>query len=228
MQNTPENTPENGPENPPETPVMPTYPSGVPEGGWVSYNTHCPTCKTQTRWRATEDGASCNACGLFVERKPSEDALAAVHAGDTIPTLSLPKCRDSSDHRETQTTKPHVVGGCDWGGSEDGQAAVIRYLVETADEALKEASRRILAAADIEQILQTSVSVRAHTEEDLEALRDWIIETHLRSVTLNLVQKGKLAIVWCGNEPGFLKIIQPPQSAAEQTEQPNQKEETHE
>ena len=76
--------------------------------------------------------------------------------------------------------------------------------------------------------MQSALSVRAHTEQEIEALRDWIIETHLRSVTLSLVQKGHLAILWCGNEPGFRKIIQTPQSAAEQTEQPNQKEETHE
>lgn len=219
-----------------ETPVLPKHPN-VPSGaGWVSYNTHCPTCEKQTLWRATEDGAWCNECCLFVEKTPSEDALVSIHAGDTIPTLfptEIPtKCRDSEDHRETQTDKPYFVGGCDWGGSEDAperiQATVIRYLIETADEALKEASRRILAAADIKQILQTSVSVRVHTEQELEALKDWIIETHLRSVTLSLVQKGKLAIVWCGNEPGFHHIIQTPQSAAEQTEQPNQKEETHE
>ena len=208
-------------------------PSGA---GWVSYNTHCPTCEKQTLWRATADGAWCNECGLFVEKTPSEDALAAVHAathaGDTIPTLFRQTCRDSEDHRETQTDKPYFVGGCDWGGSEDAperiQAAVIRHLVETADEALKEASRRILAAADIEQILQTSVSVRAHTEQEIEALKDWIIETHLRSVTLSLVQKGQLAILWCGNASGFRQIIQAPQSTAEQPEQPNQKEETHE
>ena len=109
--------PEKAPENPPETPTMPTYPSGVPDGGWVSYNTYCPTCETQTRWRATVEGASCNECGLFLEKTPSEDALVSIHAGDTIPTLSPTKCRDSDDHRETQTTKPYFVGGCDWGGS---------------------------------------------------------------------------------------------------------------
>lgn len=224
MQNTPENPSEKAPENPPKDPVLSEHPSASPGVGYLSYRADCPVCKTLTWWRETAHSSWCRECCFSVEKKPSEDALVSIHAGDTIPT----KCRDSVDRRETQTAKPHVVGGCDWGGSEAAHIATITHLIETADEALKEARQRVLAAADIKQIVQVALSVRKHTEQEIEELKDWIIEIHLSHTILSLVQKGVLTIEWRENGPVFRPISQPPKGAAEQPEQPNQKEETHE
>ena len=62
-----------------------------------------------------------------------------------------------------------------------------------------------METVQLEQIILSALSVRAHTEEELAALTDWAIETHLRSLTLDLVLKGLATIEWKGDEPMFHK-----------------------
>ena len=88
---------------------------------------------------------------------------------------------------------------------EDAIPASIRHALETAEEALQESRQQILETADIEQIIHAALCVRGHTEQELDALTDWVIETHLRSLMLGLVRKGLATMEWKGDEPMFRK-----------------------
>ncbi len=88
---------------------------------------------------------------------------------------------------------------------EDAIPDAIRHALETAEEALQESRQQILETADIEQIIHAALCVRGHTEQELDALTDWVIETHLRSLMLGLVRKGLATMEWKGDEPMFRK-----------------------
>ena len=88
---------------------------------------------------------------------------------------------------------------------EDAIPATIRHVVETVNETLQEGRQQILEDADIEQVVLAALSVRDHTEQELGALTDWVIETHLRSLMLGLVRKGLATMEWKGDEPMFRK-----------------------
>ncbi len=172
------------PEIPPEDRPK-DGPDQATEMDWSLPLPSCPACQIKTEW-SYGSYVQCPACGWYT--------IHAYHA--------------TAGHRAgvAGSSQSEPVTGVAGSAPDD---ATIRHAVETADEALQEARQQILETVDIDQVVLVALSVRDHTEEELAALTDWVIETHLRSLMLGLVRKGLATMEWKGDEPMFRKKIEP-------------------